>query len=136
MFFKSILGGLALVMLTGLGNGPARAESGDSTPTSSTLTIRPALLTSSGEQASTPVTEVQWRRGYRSNYRPYSRGWNYGYPYRYGYSQPYYRSYYRPYYGGYYSSYRPYYRGYYAPYYTGYRGFGYSAPRIGASFYW
>ena len=136
MFFKSIIGALAVVLFSGPWNGVAQAGTDDG-PASSKLIIKPAVLTTSDQQASAPITQVQYRR-----YRPYYRGGyyrggsRYGYPYAYSYSRPYYRSYYRPYYGGYYASYRPYYRGYYAPYYTGYRGFSYYGPRVGASFYW
>jgi hypothetical protein len=139
MFSKLITTAVAPALAMFLAVTVARADDTiQPAPSDSKLTIKPAVLTTTADQAA-PISEVQWRRAYR-------RGWyGYSYPYRsyrsYPYSRYSYRpsySYYRPYYGGYYSSYRPYYGSYYSPrYYTGYRG-GISVygPRIGATFYW
>lgn len=137
MFSKYIPTAIAVAIAIFMGSAAVRADDGtQSAPADSKLTIKPAVLTTTADQGP-PISEVQYRRGYR-------RGW-YNYPYRsyrsypsYGYSYRPYYSYYRPYYGGYYSSYRPYYGSYsYPRYYTGYRGgFSYYGPRIGATFYW
>ena len=123
MFRKCISAAVAVAFAMMMGSATARADDASQTsPSDSKLVIKPAVLTTTADQAA-PISEVQWRRYYR-------RGWS-NYPYR-SYS------YYRPYYGGYYSYSRPYYGSYYYPrYYTGYRGgFNYYGPRIGASFYW
>jgi hypothetical protein len=122
--------------------GPAavRADS-DSSAAAGKLKVTPAVLSQTGDQASVPVSQVQWRRSYRPYYSAYG---GYRYPYRsyyyprysysYGYS-PYYGYSYYPRYG--YSYYRPYYGGYYYPrYYTGYRGFSYYSPGFYGSYYW
>ena len=143
MLSKLMPAAFAVALAVLMGGTVAQADDrAPNAPTDSKLRIKPAVLTTTADQA-TPIQEVQWRRYsrrnwydnrfrndgsypyYRYNYRPYS------------YYRPYYNSYsyYRPYYGSYYSYYRPYYRSYsYPRYYTGYRG-GYG-PRIGASFYW
>jgi hypothetical protein len=140
MFRKYIPSAVAVALAVVMGSATARAEdTSQSSPSDSRLVIKPAVLTSTADQAA-PISEVQYRRYYRRGYSsPYGyRSYGY-YPYRYSYSYPYRSySYYRPYYGGYYS-YRPYYGSYYYPrYYTGYRGTGFSyyGPRFGASFYW
>ena len=136
MFRKYIHTALAAALAIFMASTMARAvEVSPAAPADTKLTIKPAVLTTTADQG-TPVSEVQYRRGYR-------RGW-YSYPYRYrsypyyGYSyRPYYRSYYRPYYGDYYSYYRPYSSYYYPRYYTGYRGgVSFYGPRVGATIYW
>lgn len=139
MFRKCISAAVAVAFAMMMGSATARADDASQTsPSDSKLVIKPAVLTTTADQAA-PISEVQWRRYYRrgwSNYPYRYRSYSY-YPYRYSYPYRSY-SYYRPYYGGYYSYSRPYYGSYYYPrYYTGYRGgFNYYGPRIGASFYW
>jgi hypothetical protein len=139
MIRKYIPTALAAALAICTASTMARAdELSPAAPADTKLTIKPAVLTTTADQG-TPVSEVQYRRGYR-------RGW-YSYPYRYraypyyGYSYrpyySYYRPYYRPYYGDYYSYYRPYSSYYYPRYYTGYRGgVSFYGPRVGATIYW
>jgi hypothetical protein len=137
MFRNHILAAVVVPIVAS--SSVSRAELGFDSP-SSKLEVRPAVLSQAIDQSTTPVTQVQYRRGY---YRPY-RGYAYGYPYRSNYSRYGYGYYPRSYgYYGYrypsygYSYYRPYYGGYYPRYYTGYRGgFSYYGPRFYGSYYW
>lgn len=151
MFRKYMPTAVAVALAIFMGSAVALADdASENAPAQGKLQIKPAVLTTTADQGS-PITEVQYRRGYtrrgyyntpyrsyrsypsyRSSYRPSYSYYRPNYGYR-GYSS------YRPYYGyGGYSSYRPYNRSYYSPRYsTGYRGgFGYYGSGIGASFYW